>query len=523
MNKGKLKTIHGHVLNVINIMFLFFSGYTLYGALRNSLINMSRFHDYIFILLWGIIIVVGLFFYSNETKKSGKKFLLNAIDFLNRYRRPLTIILFLIVMITQVIILIYISAPIGWDVGVIHEGTTQLPSDPARINRYLSANPNNSFFTFIMYGATQILNRFSPSGEFGETWLAWQLFNTQLLNLGFVFIFLSAKELFNKSIAYLAFYLAFLPLALSPWILVPYTDVVMITVTSLIFWLYALIINNKGKNKGKVPLAVALGLLTAVSYLLKPSSVIFLIAFMIIKLSGLVFKQVKMTKRTALLSLIFFVSLAGGIGSFNLFEENQNLITINEENAKPWTHFVMMGLRGNGGYSPADSAMMNSLPDQDSKREYARNEIVNRLQDHGLIGYPRFLLSKHTYNTARGDFSWGADGSDQINEDPPRNYLDLMLRDIYYQQGEKTDTLRGLMHLLWIVTLIGLVLAVHLNDKEGHLSMLKLGIIGAFIFLLLFEGGRSRYLIQFLSMFYLLAANGLYYRYLNWIDKQHSV
>ena len=45
--------------------------------------------------------------------------------------------------------------------------------------------------------------------------------------------------------------------------------------------------------------------------------------------------------------------------------------------------------------------------------------------------------------------------------------------------------------------------------QGGTLLIIKLTIIGALLYLLLFEGGRSRYLIQYLPFFYLLSANGL--------------
>lgn len=42
------------------------------------------------------------------------------------------------------------------------------------------------------------------------------------------------------------------------------------------------------------------------------------------------------------------------------------------------------------------------------------------------------------------------------------------------------------------------------NDKEKNILFLKLCILGGFLYLLVFEGGRSRYLIQFFPMFMLL-------------------
>ncbi|MDU3280432.1 MAG: hypothetical protein E7E91_13645, partial [Staphylococcus aureus] len=65
--------------------------------------------------------------------------------------------------------------------------------------------------------------------------------------------------------------------------------------------------------------------------------------------------------------------------------------------------------------------------------------------------------------------------------------------------------------ILWIFTLFGMYLTTVSFDKKQisyREIIIKLTIIGAMMFLLLFEGGRSRYLIQFLPFFYLLSAIG---------------
>jgi hypothetical protein len=44
------------------------------------------------------------------------------------------------------------------------------------------------------------------------------------------------------------------------------------------------------------------------------------------------------------------------------------------------------------------------------------------------------------------------------------------------------------------------ILLLGFRQQDFLENTLRLGIIGGFIFLLLFEGGRSRYMIQFLPM-----------------------
>lgn len=485
-------------------------GYTLFGAVRSSNFDISQLHILFFTFLLIVSVLVTLVLYYRDTKLVARMRINKWTEFFMKYRKNITIGTFILIILVQIYVLNSITAPIGWDVGHIFKGVNALPENPERINRYLSINPNNSFFAFFMYRITNILNSFSRSGTLGESWIAWQLMNTQFLNLGFILLFLAAKEAFNKSTAYITFYLALIPLALSPWLLVPYTDIIMIPVISFIFWLYAKA-QNLTSTKHILFLYFLIGIMVSISYLLKPSSIVFLIAWVIIKVVKMLdFKYKGINSKMMFLTLLVtIVGFGSALGGFRYFQEQQSLIETNEEMAKPWEHFVNMGLKGDGGYNSEDSEQINSLPDQDSKKEYARTEIVKRLKAHGPLGYIQFLMEKHFGNTDRGDFGWGTDGGNQVAVNAPDSRIDEILQDTYYQNGHNVGNIRFFMQIMWIITLIGLVFTVGIRDPNHYTQVLKLGILGALLFLLLFEGGRSRYLFQFLPMIYILAGVGI--------------
>lgn len=62
--------------------------------------------------------------------------------------------------------------------------------------------------------------------------------------------------------------------------------------------------------------------------------------------------------------------------------------------------------------------------------------------------------------------------------------------------------------IIWVVALI-LILFATIGDSHETLQLLKYTVVGGFMFLLLFEGGRSRYLIQFLPYLFTLAGLGI--------------
>lgn len=500
------------LFSLLNYVFLLSILYTLYGALRSSLLDISTINDKIWILLLFLVFIICIALYSENTRLYTLKKISMCLDFFKKNIALITRLLFFLTLILQVILLYYIHVPIGWDVDGIHASVSELiknsPDSIASI--YLSKNPNNSLFFFLMYFVSQIGNFFHHS--LGYSWMYWQLVNTIFMDIGFIFIFLAAKNLFNKQIAYLSFYLAFIPLALSPWILVIYTDTIMLPVIGFIFWLYSL-----AQKNNNLALIVILGTSIAIAYLLKPSSIVFLVAYILIKLLILMTTSKKIElKKLILIILLFCLPLAGTVKLFHLFEDHQKLIVLDKDQAKPWQHFVMMGLTGSGGFSEEDTQAILSIPTKEEKINYANAKIVERLKNYGFTGYTKFLMKKHANNTDRGDFGWGRDGGPQVyvqSTDPIQTFL----RDTYYQQGEKVKTVRFFMHLMWIITLVGLLFITRKkykdDDFDALLAIFKLTILGAFLYLLLFEGGRSRYLIQYLPIIYMLSANGYYLRF----------
>lgn len=168
----------------------------------------------------------------------------------------------------------------------------------------------------------------------------------------------------------------------------------------------------------------------------------------------------------------------------------------------------MMGLTGTGGYNDADTQAVNQLPTQEAKKAYTIKMIQDRLKNKGFFGYLRFLAQKNRHNTANGDFDWGWDGGDLIPETPSKNRWQEHLRSLYYPQNPKSNYLRIYMHFFYLLTLLGLLFSIPLKDSKNNYAILKLAFIGAILYLLLFEGGRSRYLIQFMPFWYLLSASG---------------
>ena len=134
------------------------------------------------------------------------------------------------------------------------------------------------------------------------------------------------------------------------------------------------------------------------------------------------------------------------------------------------------------------------------------NHIKDTLKNYGPFGYLQFLLKKNTNNTSNGAFGWLQEGNFILA--PATNRL----QQLVYPNGSHLLDYFFISQVVWIILIVILTLGYKSpKNSESIIMILKLSIIGSLMYLLLFEGGRSRYLIQFLPQIILLA--GIYLNY----------
>ena len=112
----------------------------------------------------------------------------------------------------------------------------------------------------------------------------------------------------------------------SPWILVPYTDVIMIPVISAVLLLYAKQIEIK--NSGVWNL-IFIGILLGICYLLKPSSIVFLIAWTIIMGIKLLTTGKLYKKCFIIFVAMFFFIIT--VGCFSIFQKQKTIVNYDAE------------------------------------------------------------------------------------------------------------------------------------------------------------------------------------------------
>jgi integral membrane protein (TIGR03766 family) len=457
-----------------------------------------------------VILIIAIRPLRELSRKLGKQ----LFGFGRNNIKLILILLTVLTLIYQMALIAFIYARPGWDPGRIllavqNDGVflgapDYLSASPDYVStHYLSIYPNNRFFYFLMHFISSITG--------GVHLRVWQVFSAFCVDLSILLTSLVARNRFGKNYGYLTYLFGILLIGLTPQLYLPYTDTMVLPLVAAGLYLLT---RHDGTDilTRLIWQGGLLSVVVALTYLMKASAVIPFIAVLIIGIFRLFSKEKKiaLARKGLLIYTVFaFAGLALTVVAFETYSANQSITPINKEEAFPATHFIMMGLAGEGYWNPEDVITTLDAGDKNQKTRVNLSVISQRLDEYGAKGYASFLLRKFRNNTADGTLGWGSEGGHlTITEEPgkPVSLPGEIIKSLYSSDGNAQSIFRFYSQIIWILTLAAMLLASKTRDDFS--AMLKLSLIGALVFLLLFEGGRSRYLIQFLPMISILASLG---------------
>lgn len=387
-----------------------------------------------------------------------------------------------IILGIQLYFVVTSSTKIGYDVTSVYNAQWQ-PNDDF-IKFYFSLNPNNLNILFMQIKLREILG-------LGLSWQNLSLLTLILVDLTIILNTLTVKMI-KKELFFTSVYIQLIGALFFPYIIVPYTDTWSMFFVAFYLFVFTLI-NKIDKSYIKSILALILGIIVSFAFFVKPSAVIPFIAIVI----WWSISTSKLFPRVILLVLALF-TFAGTTYILSNKVANQNYIAITPDKGKPVLHFISIGMEGSGGYSlEQDQAMMNAK-NMHERNEYSIKRIQKNLKRMGPIGYLKWLVFKQKNNTADGTLGWTADGN--LAEATPKT----LIQNFYYTTGKYNKDFHFIAQLAWIALLTLVFLGF--KNKTAEVQFFRLALLGGFIFLLIFEGGRSRYLIQFLPCLIILAS-----------------
>ena len=165
----------------------------------------------------------------------------------------------------------------------------------------------------------------------------------------------------------------------------------------------------------------------------------------------------------------------------------------------PKTHWIMMGLAGNGGYNNEDYVLTFSAPDGETRKALIRDEIAARLKEMGPAGLVRHALDKIGYTWGEGTYYLPhklAMGPTQ-----PHSFW----AEIFFEGRAHFSLFLRYANGLMLCMLLYLLAGALQKQSRDVLFAARLSVCGLFFFLLIWEA-RSRYLVNYVPVLLLLLA-----------------
>lgn len=488
---------------IINFFLIPLLAVSLCGSisLLPALIQLFPNHPFVIFVVILIFLYLG---YQYINKKCINIFKIGSV------RKYLIIIMILVTLTWQVMLVRSLSSNFGWDprLPIEYILNSQLKGEIDKI--YFSMYPNN-FLLLCIEKFVQVVFGIKSSNTLI---LYLNFLNIIIIDLAALILFFAVKRLFNNRTAYYVVGIYWMIYMIWPFVVIPYSDNWAVLLGCIFLYIYSL--NSKFNS---LWINALFGFFVAFALFMKPSTIIFVIAICVVKL---IFTLDKIKKLKVKKVVVALASLMLGFSIFYVpmkyYQAHNNLVNLDESRKMQATHFIAMGMSASGGFEANDIYTNIAIKNPKKRNAYNVKLIKDRLSKRGLGGYLKFLVQKQINNTSDGAFGWSYEGlylySPFVNS---LNNLEKKQRTLFMYKESKEGFLiadpnmsgyKLLPQLIWVIVLL-MAFITSVKSNRQNIQLLKCTILGGFIFLLLFEGGRSRYLIQFLPYIITLASVGI--------------
>ena len=373
------------------------------------------------------------------------------------------------------------------DVGALHQGAAEWAETGtfAGFYEYYGYFPNNlggMAFLYVFFKAASLAG-------FTDYYAAASLAACVMLTSMMAVVSLICRRLAGAVSAVLL--LAVFALSAQFWVLggAVYTDTLSMLFPVLIFYLYLLSRERKGRKKAC--LYLLMGLATGVGSLNKVTVLIMVIA--VLADAGLRLERKELLKLAACtLGAAAAMNLALNAYMYSAHLSREEAVRHNT----PLLHWVMMGLRGDGRYNPEDYVFTRSLaPEQ--RNAALLEEIGRRVAGRGVTGMLDLFSQKSAIDF--GDGTYGADDFLKIYPERDTVLHDFVLKDgrFYWLYGGYTTALHIALMLSMLIAAYRHIAGGAREREDGDLLLpLYLAVFGVWLFLMFWEAS-PRYFSNF--------------------------
>ncbi|MCJ1996248.1 hypothetical protein GYN67_06065 [Lactococcus piscium] len=401
----------------------------------------------------------------------------------------------------QVVIIISNSALVTGDTTAIIENIRGISN-----HNYFSAFPNNFIYGLYVKVVYQV---------FGMKYLILfqELVNIVILDISIVLLSKTIGKYLNQRIAGIYFILSIGLIGLHPQFLSTYTDSWSYFTSTFVCLIVIKLLAGKVKVYDYISLCFFVGL----GYIIRPTIIIYLLALVFVLILRMIISYDKQTSirvikgiLSGVLGILIFTCAISVVKTTNTLEFKNGY-------AKSLSYFFDLGLTSTGAAHaelPAKALDVNS-PDYVIEPLIAR-DIKIRLRHYSL----QQTVTKFKIAFQEGNLGWRIEQplsyvklqKNNVTSKFIESKIGKKIRNYIFFQGSNFTNLDLFLQIIWIAMIYGIIVRVLGIIKENDFTSINLFLtlvgLGAFIYLLLFEAGRSRYLLSFLPILILLSAFG---------------
>lgn len=364
---------------------------------------------------------------------------------------------------------------------------------------YFVQYANNNFFVLLVVYITKLFKFFNIIDY--DNYMV--LINTIMINLSIFVLYKISVKVKDEKFALKVLTLNVLnPLnyLLIHW---PYTCTMSLFFTFLIIYLFILLNQIKEINIKFIFFLSMLGFFTVFGYFFRPTIIIPIISIICCLLMYLL-NNSKRAKKVLIANCwkvlgVFTVFVISSIFGFMFISNSIKKIAPDDSGSFPTTHWVMMGLHGDGQVRDDDAEFTLSYKTKSEKVKANISEMGSTLKEYGVSGFVKHLIIKLpiTWSDGVSSFSY------RVGTLKSKSYF------YDYIYGSRNDfvliycqAFRILVLFLSMVTLINYIKIIKLDFN----FFVSLTLFGAILFYLIWEA-KNVYSVPFVPFFIFLSVD----------------
>ncbi len=384
----------------------------------------------------------------------------------------------------------------AWDMNVVYSAANYYVENhqPGReFYDYFLLFPNNSALYNILIFVLSAMKAVGVENSF----LALNILNTVLIDISVLLCCKTAGIIAGKPAMSFACILCMFLCPFSFYSVIAYTDTFSMPFLARAAYFYAK--GWKSDGRARYIYIISAAALSALGGTVKVTVLIVTLAFAISRLIfGIKHKDI------AGMSVFALAVRAAVFLPVKSAAENSPFLPEYDYNYSiPYTHWVMMGLNGLGGYCDEDYQNITlKYPDKSSRQRANIQQIKYRIGEKGFAGMIQHVMDKRSFIFTDGTLGsmYNLDRG-PLKVSPLHKYV-IYCGDEYRPLGRfSAGTMLTVLFLCFVCALFAPF------EKDGLRLMGVMCLAGITVFLLLWEA-RGRYVLNFLPIFAMCAAIG---------------